>query len=238
MGGKSVIVLGLVAGVVVGGLLVGGLVALTPGPASPVNPTPAASGPPPATAPPSTPPPPAPSTSAPESTTPAPPPTAPAAPASSDPSPSSGTAAFGIGEVAPPLVVPLLGGGTADLASYRGKPVWVNFMATWCPSCADELPLMAGYAARYAESGLEVLPVDVREDEAAVQALFDAVAPSLTAGLDQDGAAQAAWDALALPVHFWIDADGIVRDGALGAIGPDVMARGLQAILPGEIVTP
>ncbi len=44
--------------------------------------------------------------------------------------------------------------------------------------------------------------------------------------------------ALALPVHFWIDTDGIVRDAALGGIGPDVMAAGLGTILPGVTVTP
>jgi hypothetical protein len=43
---------------------------------------------------------------------------------------------------------------------------------------------------------------------------------------------------MVLPVHFWIDADGIVRDGSLGGIGPDIMARGLRAILPGVDVTP
>ena len=56
-------------------------------------------------------------------------------------------------------------------------------------------------------------------------------------GLDSDGSAQRAWDAIALPVHFWIDADGIIRDGAAGGIGPDIMARGLSTIL-GEPVTP
>ena len=56
-------------------------------------------------------------------------------------------------------------------------------------------------------------------------------------GLD-DASAPETWNALALPVHFWIDADGIVRDGALGGIGPDIMARGLQSILPGVTVTP
>jgi hypothetical protein len=41
-----------------------------------------------------------------------------------------------------------------------------------------------------------------------------------------------------LPVHFWVDKDGIVRDGALGGLGPDVMATGLGSILPGVTVTP
>jgi hypothetical protein len=57
-------------------------------------------------------------------------------------------------------------------------------------------------------------------------------------GLDADGSAQAAWDAVALPVHFWVDRDGIIRAGALGGIGPDVMAENLSTILPGVDVTP
>jgi hypothetical protein len=39
-------------------------------------------------------------------------------------------------------------------------------------------------------------------------------------------------------VHYWIDADGIVRDAASGAIAPEVMARGMESILPGVDVTP
>jgi hypothetical protein len=48
----------------------------------------------------------------------------------------------------------------------------------------------------------------------------------------------ATWDAVALPVHYFIDAQGIVRDAALGGIGPDLMAQGLESILPGVTVTP
>ncbi len=42
---------------------------------------------------------------------------------------------------------------------------------------------------------------------------------------------------LVLPIHFWIDTDGIVRDGALGGIGPDIMATASRTILPGVTVT-
>ncbi len=111
-------------------------------------------------------------------------------------------------------------------------------MATWCLPCRDELPLMAGFAVRYQEKGLVVLAIDIREDDAAVKAFMSSLGITLPTGLDRDGAAQAAWGALALPVHFWVDKDGIVRDGALGGIGPDIMARGLGSILPGVDVTP
>ncbi|MCJ7711039.1 MAG: TlpA family protein disulfide reductase [Chloroflexi bacterium] len=223
MGGKTVIALGLVTGVVVGGLIVGGLVAFLPGPAPATSPVPTPTAEP--TPYPSSAPTPAATAS-------------PAAPTPAEPSATTGSEAFGVGEPAPPLAVPKVGGGTIDLAALKGKPVWVNFMATWCPSCVDELPLMAGFAARYEASGLVVVPVDVREDEASVVEFAAKVGMTFPVGLDADGTAQAAWGALALPVHFWIDKDGIVRDGALGGIGPDVMAAGLGSILPGVTVTP
>jgi cytochrome c biogenesis protein CcmG/thiol:disulfide interchange protein DsbE len=240
MGAKAAVGSGLVVGVLAGGLLVGAILLVVPAPAPPPStPPPSASAP--ALAAPSRSETPG-ATSAPSATS-----AAPSAPAASPadsaarsaaPSPSSADAGFGVGKPAPALKLPKLGGGTIDLAALRGKPVWVNFMATWCPSCIDELPVMAGFAARYRSAGLEVVAVDVREDASSVAAFFKGMGVSMPVGLDSDGSAQSAWRALALPVHFWIDAQGVVRDAALGGVGPDIMAKGLQSILPGVTVTP
>ncbi len=97
---------------------------------------------------------------------------------------------------------------------------------------------MEGFAARYADQGLQVVLVDVGEDAAAVEAFMKGLGVDLPTGLDTDGAAQNAWGAVALPAHFWVDADGIVQDGAPGGIGPDVMVQGLEEIMPGVTVTP
>ncbi len=228
MGGKTAIGGGLVAGLITGAIVVGAVVLLTPGP---VAPDPVRSPAPEADASES----PTPSSSAsPTASDGSSPGAAPGSPdASADPD-----AAFGIGQPAPPLTVPQLGGGEIALANLRGKPVWVNFMASWCPPCRDELPIMNGLAARYADTGLVVLAIDVREEEAVVDAFIRELGVTFPVGLDTDGAAQADWGAFALPVHYWIDAEGIVRDGALGGIGPDVMATGLETILPGVEVTP
>ncbi|MEI7745712.1 MAG: TlpA disulfide reductase family protein [Chloroflexota bacterium] len=225
MGGKTAVAIGLITGVLAGAAAIGGLLLVVSGPvARPAAPSPAATAVPLATNAP-TPTPGLPASPAPVSSA------APSAAASPSPAPTD--AAFGIGLPAPALVVTTTGGTILDLASLRGKPVWVNFMATWCPSCQDEMPLMAGFAARYADAGLVVLAVDVREDAASVKAFTKALGVTFPVGLDTDGTAQAAWGALALPTHFWIDAGGVVRDGALGAIGPDVMAVALSRILPG-----
>ena len=163
-------------------------------------------------------------------------PSPPASAATSADPPSD--AAFNVGERAPALVLPQVGGGEIDLAALRGKPVWVNFMATWCPPCIDEFPVMNGFAARYADEGLVVVAVDVREDEETVASFAERLGATFPIGLDEDGSAQDAWDAGALPMHFWVDADGVIREGAIGGIGPDGMARGLAAIMPGVDVTP
>ena len=154
------------------------------------------------------------------------------------PAQSGSAGLFHVGELAPALAVPQVGGGTIDLANLRGQPVWVNFMGTYCPPCLDEFPLMNGFAARYADDGLVVLAIDVKEEEGVVAAFAESLSVTFPLGLDRDGSAQTRWDAVALPVHFWIDKDGIIRDGALGGIGPDIMARGLSSIMPGVDVTP
>lgn len=145
---------------------------------------------------------------------------------------------FHVGEPAPRLVLALLGGDTIDLATLKGRPVWVNFMGTYCPPSRDEFPVMSGFQARYSETGLVILAVDVREETEVVQSFVGATGATFAVALDADGAAQKAWGAVALPVHYWIDKDGIVRDGALGGIGPDQMAQSLALILPGVTVRP
>jgi len=150
----------------------------------------------------------------------------------------SETANFHVGQPAPSLVVPQVGGGTIDIAALKGSAVWVNFMQTTCPPCMDEFPLMNSFAARYADQGLVVIAIDIREDEGLVAAFAQELNATFPLGLDTNGTAQQAWGAYGLPVHYWIDREGDVRDGALGGIGPDIMARGVGTILPGVVVTP
>jgi cytochrome c biogenesis protein CcmG/thiol:disulfide interchange protein DsbE len=220
MSPRIAILAGLVAGIVVAVALLGGILAFAPDSAPDATPVPSVAI----------------ATATPGATA-----TASGSPAGSDavePSGSAETGLFGVGAPAPPLVVPQVGGGTIDLANLKGQPVWVNFMGTYCPPCVDEFPLMNGFAARYADDGLVVLAIDVREEEGVVAAFAESLGATFPLGLDRDGAAADEWRAAAaLPVHFWVDAEGIVRDGALGGIGPDIMAQGLQTILPGVDVT-
>jgi glutathione peroxidase len=80
------------------------------------------------------------------------------------PAPTNG---LRVGEIAPEFVVPNPGGGTAyladlhgqpvQLADLRGKAVWINFWASWCPPCQSETPVLRDLAERYRDRGLVVL---------------------------------------------------------------------------------
>jgi peroxiredoxin len=220
MGSRLSIVAGLAAGVVVALALLAGFLFVGPDPSRPA----ASASTPPGSA------------SAPTASAVAP--TTAAASPSDEASGSAAAENFHVGEPAPALVVPQVGGGTIDLAVLKGKAVWINFMQTTCPECLDEFPRMNGFGARYADAGLVIIAVDVREEEGVVASFAQSLNATFPLGLDADGAAQRNWGAFALPIHFWVDKDGIVRDGALGGIGPDIMARALGKILPGVEVTP
>jgi thiol-disulfide isomerase/thioredoxin len=224
------VVLGLVVGVGAAVGLGAALVALTPTPdvrvipaasAAVQSPSPALSPTPPASA------------------APAPTPAGSGSGAEPTPAVSGSVSPFPlVGRPAPTLTAPQVGGGEIDLAALLGKPVWVVFTGTYCPPCRDEYPVMNDFAARYADAGLVVVAIHVREGERTVAPFVSSLNVVFPVGLDEDGSRARAWDAAALPVHYFIDAQGVVRDAALGGIGRDVMARGLQAILPGVTVKP
>src|SRR5437764_9604587 len=64
---------------------------------------------------------------------------------------------------APDWTQPLSSGGTLTLSSLRGKPVYLNFFATWCPPCKDEAPFINKMQQQYASRGLHVVGVDELE---------------------------------------------------------------------------
>jgi thiol-disulfide isomerase/thioredoxin len=216
------LLLGVVLGLLVAGIILVVLIASLPGgritPATPslaVSPAPSGS----------------PSESA---STPVPSTSASALPSASlGPSASASTAGvgLGVGQTAPALRVARLGGGTLDLAELRGKPVWVNFMASWCLPCRDELPLMER-ARRALGEEIEIVAVDVREDEATARAFADDLVLEMPVGLDEDGSVRDAWSAYAMPVHYWLDAEGVIRGNAFGGIGPDAMLDGIRSVVP------
>lgn len=160
---------------------------------------------------------------------PSPTPTSPGAtPSASGPTATVGTA---IGQRAPDFVLPHIAGGELSTADSRGKPLWVNFMATWCPQCQDELPMMMTMSFDLGDA-MDVIVVDVGEDQEAVSDFIIALGVDLPVALDTDGAVQRQWSAMALPVHFWLDGNGIVQEVVYGGAPREVFEAAILKVVP------
>lgn len=135
--------------------------------------------------------------------------------------PAGSPASTLVGRAAPPLALPRLGDGALlSTASLRGRPVIVNFWASWCEPCVRELPALQTFAARHdGPADPLVLAVNVGEEEATIRSFLDEnEVGNLTVLLDRDLVAGDAWGARGLPMTFLLDPAGQVLAAQAGEI--------------------
>lgn len=116
----------------------------------------------------------------------------------------------------PPLVASDLQGRRWDLSALRGQPVLLNFWATWCAPCKQEMPSLQALAARQPE--LQVLAINVRERAPRVRRYLQASGLQLTVLLDPFGEVTDAWDVRVFPTSVLIAADGRPSRSVTGAV--------------------
>ncbi len=137
-----------------------------------------------------------------------------------------------VGKAAPEIDLLTIDGVPVKLSELRGRPVLVNFWATWCPPCREEFPLMADAYAEHQADGLEILGVlhqDLADGARAFAQDTGATWPVLA---DPDDSAYKDYLVVGLPTSFFIDAEGIVRAFSLGGFSEDGLAAQLETILP------
>jgi thiol-disulfide isomerase/thioredoxin len=142
-----------------------------------------------------------------------------------------------VGEAAPDIEQKLLDGSEFSLKSMRGKQVvMLDFWATWCPPCVQEMPILAKVAAAYAEKGVALVCVNQQESADEVSAFLKAKKLDVTVCLDSDGAAGQAYGANAIPMLVLVDKEGIVRGVHVG-YSPNIEATlktELDTLLAGD----
>ena len=144
------------------------------------------------------------------------------APAEEEPAPV-------VGRRAPEFRLAKLNGEPLALADLQGKPVVLNFMATWCGPCKYELPAFQELAARRPE--LSVLLVDLGEDSEMVAEFLDSLKVTLPTVLDETGHVTKSYRVRGLPSTFFIDRAGVIRAVQLGALDGRALESGVTKIV-------
>jgi len=127
-------------------------------------------------------------------------------------------------------------GAPRTLEGFRGSVVLLNFWATWCIPCRDEMPAMERLHRAYRERGLTVLGVNFKESAREVRAFLEKLGVSFGTMLDMDGAVSGMYRVRGLPVTFLVDREGRLLWKAIGARewdGPDGRAY-LDTVLGGR----
>jgi thiol-disulfide isomerase/thioredoxin len=138
------------------------------------------------------------------------------------------------GGATPPLALRDLNGKEHKLTDYKGKVVVLNFWATWCDPCREEMPSMQRLQDKLAGKPFAILAVDYGEGPPRIKDFLKSVPVRFTVLLDRDASAATAWKVKVLPTTLVIDAEQRVRYIAVGDIGWDTQAveEQIRKLLP------
>jgi thiol-disulfide isomerase/thioredoxin len=118
----------------------------------------------------------------------------------------------------PPLELADLEGKRHRLADYRGSAVVVNFWATWCVPCRDEMPSLERLRASLEGKRFVILAVNLAEPDSRVRKFLDATPVRFPILMDRDAGVAKAWQAKLLPATYVIAPDGAIRYRHLGEL--------------------
>lgn len=137
---------------------------------------------------------------------------------------------------APALRLPMLSGSKVDLQRLAGKVVLVNFWATWCPPCVEEIPSLERLYQRYQDQGLEILAVDVGEAIPEVKKFLADKPVKFPVLLDTQGEALKRWNVHAFPTTLILDRELKIRYAVFGAFNWDSseVHQALEPLLQGN----
>jgi peroxiredoxin len=112
---------------------------------------------------------------------------------------------------APEFALPARDGGELSLSSLRGQVVMINFWATWCGPCRQEMPLLEQIHARYEPLGFTLLGVNVEPDSRAATQWLQGMPVSFPILFDTKNAVAEQFGVLGMPSTVFVDREGRVR---------------------------
>ena len=138
-----------------------------------------------------------------------------------------------IGKLAPDFTLNDLDGQEVSLSGLRGKPVLLNFWATWCGPCRIEMPFLQEIYEKWTDKELVLLAVNLHEDPDKVREFVEGAGFSFPVLLTTGNEVPLSYNVRNIPATFFIDADGVIRDIKVGAFfGVEDIESRLVKIMP------
>jgi DsbE subfamily thiol:disulfide oxidoreductase len=136
-----------------------------------------------------------------------------------------------LGQRAPDFSLQTLAGQSVNLSALRGQPVLLNFWASWCPPCRQEIPALQAAYLRYAPRGVALLGINIKEDAKTAEQFAASMAFTYPVALDSDGALSERYQVQGIPTTLVLDAQGIVRQRHVGPLTEQMIDDYLQPLL-------
>ena len=138
------------------------------------------------------------------------------------------------GKPAPAFTLTTLEGDTTRLSAYAGRPVLINFWASWCKPCRGEMPLLIEAHHAHEQEGLAILAVNLADQERSTEDIrefqleFGLPFPVL---LDKKGKTRKLYALRGVPTSVFVGSDGVVRAVNQGPVDTAALQRHLSEIL-------
>jgi peroxiredoxin len=141
-----------------------------------------------------------------------------------------------IGNRAPDFILQTMDGSTIALSDLLGKPLVINYWATWCVPCKEELPILEKLFQEYQSRGLMIVSVDAIDQDTTdkLQSVITQVGMTFPTLLDEGNQFADAYQALFFPTSFFVDPSGVIRDVTLGDSSEEVFRQKIERLLSGE----
>ena len=138
------------------------------------------------------------------------------------------SSAPGVGTPAIAFDLKSLDGNSVGLTRFRGKPLMMNFFASWCDPCREEMPLINELAGKASQGGYAVLGIAVEDTRAAIMQYAQEAKLVFPIALDLNSTVKRAYRVFGPPATFFIDGQGTIRDVVIGPMTAERAREGLK----------
>ena len=134
--------------------------------------------------------------------------------------------------VAPDFSLPQLNGQSLQLSAYRGQVVLLDFWATWCTPCREEIPHLVELQNKYRDQGLAIIGVSMDDSPDPVREFYQQFKMNYPVVMGNADIGERYGGVLGLPIAFVIDRDGRIYAKHIGATEASVLEQDVKTLLP------